>query len=91
MPLTVTYTVGAAPFAKNYNIANAKVKAIFQRSAFFQGIDYTNMTDEQLVQALIQKDMERHVAMSKEVQKMQLEQANQAAIDAALAADNTLS
>lgn len=90
MPFTVTWTVGAASYSRSSNAANAKVKAILQRSAIYAGINTNGMTDEQIVLALIDADLGRHKAQSQHVQRQQLEEANAAAIETTVAGDNTM-
>lgn len=91
MPYTHTATIGTTAYTRSYsNITNAKIKNIFLRSAKFQGIPTEGRTEEQIMLDIIDKDLARHLQMSKQMQKQELEAANQAAIDTALESDNTL-
>lgn len=91
MPFSVTWTIGMNTYTRNFpGITNAKIRQLLQRSAIFQGIPIEGRTEQDVVLDLMDADARRHRSQSEHVQRSQLEEANDAAINATLATDNTL-
>ena len=91
MPLTISYQIGSGQAVPvTFPISNARAKAMLERYARRHGLIQAGMTDAQVLEEVIRYSAKQMAAESAQMQKIEAVAAQEAALDATVAADNEL-
>lgn len=90
MPGALSLTIGTETVSIPLKLTNTKLRALVRRYAVERGIDVTGMTEQEIGQAILQQLAKIVRDSSVDRQRRELVNAQMAAIEVTLAADNDL-